>query len=705
MADRVGQQFGNYRLTRLLGRGGFAEVYLGEHIHMGTQAAIKVLHTQLIPTDLQRFMQEARTLVSLEHPHIMRVLDCGIEDGTPYLVMDYAPHGTLRQRHPKGTLVPLVYVLSYISELAPALQYAHDRKLIHRDIKPENMLVGRNNEVLLSDFGIAVISSASTSQHTKAVAGTVTYMAPELIMGRSSVASDQYAIGIVVYEWLCGDTPFHGSFAEVTAQHLHAPPPPLRQNNPSIPPAVEEITMKALAKDPQERFPRVQDFATALTNYQQMLPFSRFTQQDQSYVFVPSDPFTHTLPRPPLPPPGQTLTPATTPPGQEASAAPNNTSSQPSLQRNTSGNAFPPSPPPSSLVKPAYSTAPAYQASTPQTPPSLSSPFYSTVPQAQQPVYPPPQQPPVQPGPKQRPRFSLGIIVVVVPLVLLLIVGSGLILYSAVLQPNSIHSKATATPGAQTQTQQAQTQQATNANATAAAQASATAQALANAQATGTAQAIANATATVQAQATAQAVATATALQGIYNQATSGTPTLNDPLTGSTASDWSVYSNNGSTCAFTGGALHASATAQAGGAECFNLTSNFSNFAYQVKMTILKGNTAAGLIFRLDSSGTKAYFFGVGVDGTYELSLLHSNSSDNGKVLSRGQSSAIATGLNQANLLTAIVRGSTIYLYVNKQYLANTSDTTSSSGRIGVFEGSSGTDSDVAFNDAQVWNL
>jgi hypothetical protein len=311
----------------------------------------------------------------------------------------------------------------------------------------------------------------------------------------------------------------------------------------------------------------------------------------------------------------------------------------------------------------------------------------------------------VQPGPKQRPRFSLGIIAVVVPLVLLLIVGSGLILYSAVLQPNSIHSKATATPGAQTQTQQAQTQQATNATATAAAQASATAQTLANAQATGTAQAIANATATVQAQATAQAVATATALQGIYNQATSGTPTLNDPLTGSTASDWSVYSDNGSTCAFTGGALHASATAQAGGANCLNLTSNFSNFAYQVKMTILKGNTAAGLTFRLDSSGTKAYLFGVGVDGTYELSLLHSNSSDNGKVLSRGQSSAIATGLNQPNLVTAIVRGNTIYLYVNKQYLANTSYTTSSSGKIGVFESGSGSDSDVAFNDAQVWNL
>src|SRR5438445_1652174 len=140
MADRVGQQLGNYQLLRLLGEGGFAEVYLGEHIHLGTQAAIKVLHTQLASDDMERFRAEARTIAHLIHPHIVRVLEFGIEGKTPFLVMDYAPHGTLRQRHPKGTRLPLETVVNYTKQVAEALQYAHEKKLIHRDIKPENLL-------------------------------------------------------------------------------------------------------------------------------------------------------------------------------------------------------------------------------------------------------------------------------------------------------------------------------------------------------------------------------------------------------------------------------------------------------------------------------------------------------------------------------------------------------------------------------------
>src|SRR5436309_525221 len=142
MADRVGQQLGNYRLVHLLGYGGFAEVYLGEHIYLETQAAVKVLHTQLASNDIEQFRIEARTIAHLIHPHIVRVLEFGVEGTTPFLIMDYAPHGSLRQRHPKGSKVPLPIVVSYVKQVAPALHYAHERKLIHRDIKPENMLVG-----------------------------------------------------------------------------------------------------------------------------------------------------------------------------------------------------------------------------------------------------------------------------------------------------------------------------------------------------------------------------------------------------------------------------------------------------------------------------------------------------------------------------------------------------------------------------------
>src|SRR5437899_2106536 len=126
MSDCLGEQLGNYRIIKLIGRGGFAEVYLGEHVHLNTQAAIKVLHAQLASDDAEKFRTEARTIARLVHPHIVRVLDYGIEDNTPFLVMDYASNGTLRQRHPKGVSLPLATIVNYIRQVADALQYAHD---------------------------------------------------------------------------------------------------------------------------------------------------------------------------------------------------------------------------------------------------------------------------------------------------------------------------------------------------------------------------------------------------------------------------------------------------------------------------------------------------------------------------------------------------------------------------------------------------
>src|SRR5436309_7594233 len=205
MAEHMGQQLGNYRLMQLLGRGSFSEVYLGEHIHLNTLAAIKVLYGQLASHDAEGFLTEARTLAHLRHPHIIQVLDFGVEGATPFLVMDYAPNGNLRQHHSKGTQLPLDTIISYVMQVAEALQYAHQEKLIHRDIKPENMLLGRSNEVLLSDFGIAVIAQSSRKPQARNAAGTLAYMAPEQLQGKPRPASDQYALGVVVYEWFCGD--------------------------------------------------------------------------------------------------------------------------------------------------------------------------------------------------------------------------------------------------------------------------------------------------------------------------------------------------------------------------------------------------------------------------------------------------------------------------------------------------------------------
>lgn len=260
-----GQQIGNYRLTKLLGRGGFAEVYLADHIHLNTQAAVKLLNTRLANEGIEGFRNEARMIAGLIHPHIVRVLDFGVENSVPYLVMDYAPNGSLRQLHAKGARLPLPLVVGYVQQIASALQYAHEQRLIHRDIKPENMLVGRNKEVLLSDFGIALVAQSSHYQKTQDVAGTLAYMAPEQIQAHPRPASDQYSLGIVVYEWLGGQRPFQGTMTEIAVKHATAAPPPLRQFAPELPPAVEQVVLMALQKDPHARFPTVLAFAQALS--------------------------------------------------------------------------------------------------------------------------------------------------------------------------------------------------------------------------------------------------------------------------------------------------------------------------------------------------------------------------------------------------------------------------------------------------------
>src|SRR5438105_8561291 len=264
MFSHVGQQLGNYRLLRLLGQGGFAEVYLGEHIHLNTQAAIKVLRTQIASSDAADFRTEARTIAHLRHTNIVPILDFGLENDMPFLVMEYAPDGTLRQRHPRGTTVPLPSVISYVKQVAAALQHAHSNNLIHRDVKPENMLIVRNDEVLLSDFGIALVAQSTRAQSKQETVGTWAYMAPEQIQQYPRPASDQYALGIVAYEWLTGTPPFSGNFAEVASQHLMTAPSSMREKMPMIPPAVEEVVMIALAKDPRQRFGSVRAFAFAL---------------------------------------------------------------------------------------------------------------------------------------------------------------------------------------------------------------------------------------------------------------------------------------------------------------------------------------------------------------------------------------------------------------------------------------------------------
>src|SRR5947209_2515875 len=335
MTDRVGQQLGNYRVSRLLGRGGFAEVYLGEHVYLKTTAAVKLLQGKLAnEQDLQAFLKEAQTIAQLVHPHIVRVLDFGVDGETPFLMMDYALGGTLRQCHPRGMQLPLTTIVPYITQVAEALQYAHEVKFIHRDVKPENMLVGRRDAVLLSDFGIALIAQSSRYQSTQDVIGTIAYMSPEQIQGKPRPASDQYSLGIVVYEWLCRDRPFHGSFTELCTQHMFASPPPLREKIPSIHPLVEQVVTMALAKEAKQRFGSVWAFANALEQA------SNLEQSKGIAVTAPPPP------PPSKPVPSVSPTIPASPPKEKQQPGP--------LQQPT-----PIPPPPPSVVGPSYAPYPS----------------------------------------------------------------------------------------------------------------------------------------------------------------------------------------------------------------------------------------------------------------------------------------------------------------------------------------------------------
>lgn len=262
---RLKQQFGNYYLHRKLGQGETSEIYLGTHVLFHDLVAIKFI-SRLTENDFTRFIDQASVLTRLRHPHIVSVRDFGTSNGTAFLVMDYVPNGHLRQRHPKGSRLPLQVVVKYVKQIAAALDYVHQHNLVHRDIKPHNMLLGEHNEVMLSDFGIAVTTHSLHNQqdYTDDFEGTAPYAAPEQFLGKPCRASDQYSLGIVVYEWLSGNWPFDGSFEEITHKHLFATPPSLLQSGVPISPEVEQVILKALAKEPAERFANIMSFATAL---------------------------------------------------------------------------------------------------------------------------------------------------------------------------------------------------------------------------------------------------------------------------------------------------------------------------------------------------------------------------------------------------------------------------------------------------------
>lgn len=261
-----------YTIVRLLGRGGMAEVYEGHDRELERSVAIKVILPAMSnePGFEERFRREARLVASLRHPHIVQVYDFGVADGSPYMVMEYLPGGTLKDRlaelRDRRQTLPPSEAAAILDALAGALDYAHSRGAIHRDIKPGNILFTIENDPVLADFGIArLLGEASQLTTTGQIVGSPAYMAPEQALGTNvDGRADQYALGVVLYEMLTGRPPFQAdSPTTLLMQHVNTPPPPPRSLNSQVPEDMQAVLLKALAKQPDQRYGSVRELAAA----------------------------------------------------------------------------------------------------------------------------------------------------------------------------------------------------------------------------------------------------------------------------------------------------------------------------------------------------------------------------------------------------------------------------------------------------------
>ncbi|GHP00813.1 hypothetical protein KSF_108600 [Reticulibacter mediterranei] len=256
------KQIVNYRLLTEIDAGGSGIVYLAEHLILTERrVAIKLLHTHLTASeDRDRFLDEAKVLYKLQHPHILPLHDVGFHEQRPYLITDYADGGSLRDRLEQP--LPWSQVLSILQQIGEALQYAHDQGIVHRDLKPENILFRADGHAYLADFGIA---QEVSKQRDTEVVGSVDYMAPEQFKRIICKEIDQYALGCIAYEFLRGHVPFQAATLQELL-HLHATemPPSLIAVKPSLPPAIEQAIFRALAKDPGARFASVHEFLQTL---------------------------------------------------------------------------------------------------------------------------------------------------------------------------------------------------------------------------------------------------------------------------------------------------------------------------------------------------------------------------------------------------------------------------------------------------------
>ena len=261
-----------YEIIKTIGEGGMANVYLAHDTILDRKVAIKVLRGDLSNDEkfIRRFKREALSVSNLSHPNIVEVYDVGEEDGNYYIVMEYIEGKTLKQLLQKRGALTLTEVIDIMSQLTDGLAHAHEAYIIHRDIKPQNIMIEDNGRIKITDFGIAMALNSTQLTQTNSVMGSVHYLPPEQANGKgSTVKSDIYSLGILMYELLTGSVPFKGDTAvEIALKHMKEKVPSVRKQNPTIPQSVENIILKATAKNPKNRYDSVRemhaDLETAL---------------------------------------------------------------------------------------------------------------------------------------------------------------------------------------------------------------------------------------------------------------------------------------------------------------------------------------------------------------------------------------------------------------------------------------------------------
>ena len=247
-----------YEIVKSIGEGGMANVYLAQDTILDRKVAVKVLRGDLSSDDkfIRRFQREALSVSNLSHPNIVEVYDVGEEDGEHYIVMEYIEGKTLKQLLKKRESLTLTEVIDIMTQLTDGISHAHESYIIHRDIKPQNIMIEDDGKVKITDFGIAMALNATQLTQTNSVMGSVHYLPPEQASGKSAtIKSDIYSMGILMYELLTGNVPFKGDNAvEIALKHMKDKIPSIRKQDPSIPQSVENILLKATAKNPRNRY-------------------------------------------------------------------------------------------------------------------------------------------------------------------------------------------------------------------------------------------------------------------------------------------------------------------------------------------------------------------------------------------------------------------------------------------------------------------